>query len=204
MEPHWVVWARRLRAIAQTGLAYGESEFDLERYRELMEIADEIMASHAGVDHPFLRDFFAHDSGYATPQLDVRAGVFRDGQVLLVREWRDGLWTVPGGYVDVNDPPSRAIEREVEEESGFQARATKLAMVLDKSRHHPPSPRHTYKLFFICEITGGEARTSFETVEVGFFALDALPDLSPHRVTAAQIARMFEHFRNPELRTDFD
>jgi ADP-ribose pyrophosphatase YjhB (NUDIX family) len=204
-EPQWVVWARRLRAIAQTGLEFGESEYDLERYRELRDIADDILATYTGIDEREIRDFFAHDSGYATPQVDVRGGVFRGDEVLLVRERRDGLWTLPGGFADVNDAPAEAIEREIREESGYEARAVKLAMVYDKRLHdHPPSARHTYKLFFMCELTGGEAATSYETTAVGFFPLGRLPPLSTHRVSAAQIARLFEHRANPALPTDFD
>ncbi|MEZ4521803.1 MAG: NUDIX hydrolase [Thermomicrobiales bacterium] len=204
-EPEWVVWARRLRAIAQTGLAYGESEYDLERYRQIARIADEIFAGHTGADLSQIEDFFAQDSGYATPQVDVRGAVFRDGQVLLVRERLDGLWTLPGGFADVNDSPSKAVEREIFEESGFRARASKLAMVYDKSLHgHPPSPRHTYKLFFVCDLLGGEATTSFETTAVEFFDVDNLPPLSTHRITETQIRRLLEHARQPGLPTEFD
>ncbi|CAN5742403.1 NUDIX hydrolase [soil metagenome] len=204
-EPNWVVWARQLRAIAQTGLAYGESEYDLERYRQIEQIADEIFADYADVKHPTIRDFFSRDVGYATPQVDVRGAVFRDDRILLVRERLDGLWTLPGGYADVNDTPSEAVEREILEESGFVARATKLAMVYDKRRHdHPTSPRHTYKLFFLCELLGGKLTTSFETTAVDFFPLNNLPELSTHRVTAGQIRRLHDHLLDPSLPTDFD
>ena len=204
-DPQWVSWARRLRAIAQTGLTFGESEYDLDRYRQIEQIADDIFATFAAVDHPTIRDFFARDEGYATPQVDVRGAVFRDDEVLLVRERLDDRWTLPGGYADVNDSPSRAIEREVLEESGLKVRATKLAMVFDKRLHdHPPSPRHTYKLFFICEEIGGDLATSFETTGVEFFASDALPELSTHRTTIGQIHRLLDHWRYPQLPTDFD
>lgn len=204
-EPHWVVWARRLRAIAQTGLTFGESEYDLERYRQIQQIADEIFSEYAGIEHQAIKEFFARDEGYATPQVDVRGAVFKDGRILLVRERLDGLWTLPGGYADVNDSPSEAVEREVFEESGFTVRASKLAMVYDKRLHdHPPSPRHTYKLFFLCDMLDGEATTSFETTAVDFFDLDTLPELSTHRTTASQLVRLREHHRAPTLPTDFD
>jgi ADP-ribose pyrophosphatase YjhB (NUDIX family) len=137
--------------------------------------------------------------------VDVRAGVFRDGRILLVRERRDGLWTLPGGWADVNDAPSAAIEREVREESGFEAHAVKLAAVFDRRGHgHPPSPRHTYKLFFLCELLGGEATHSYETDGVEFFAEHELPPLSLPRVTPEEIALLFQHQREPQLPTAFD
>ena len=204
-ESNWVVWARKLQAIAQTGLTYRETEYDAERYEQINALAAEIMATYSEMDAPEILDFFAHDDGYATPKVDVRAAVFRDEKILLVRERRDGLWTLPGGFADVNDGPSEAAERETREESGFIVKATKLAMLLDKRHHeHPPSPRHTYKLFFLCDLIGGEATTSFETSAVDFFPLDGLPPLSLHRTLPSHIQRLFEHHHNPSLPTDFD
>jgi len=75
----------------------------------------------------------------------------------------------------VNESPSQAIEKEIEQESGFRARAVKLAALYDRSRHgHGESLHHGWKAFFLCEITGGEARGSYETDAVGFFLPDEL------------------------------
>ena len=52
---------------------------------------------------------------------------FVEGRILLVREASDGSWALPGGWADVNDSPAEAAMREVLEESGFEARAVKLA-----------------------------------------------------------------------------
>lgn len=59
-------------------------------------------------------------------------------------------------------------------------------------------------MFFVCEITGGEARTSHETTAVEFFPLDGLPELSTGRATAEQIRRMHHHHLNLQLPTEFD
>lgn len=204
-DPDWVRWARRLHAIAQTGLTFSEIEYDRERYRQIDQVAAEIFERHSDAELPVIEDFLQRDEGYATPKVDVRGAVFRDGRILMVRERLDGYWSLPGGWADVNDAPSEAVEREIREESGYLARASKLAMVLDKSRHHAePTPHHTYKLFFICDLQGGEATTSFETTDVQFFPPDALPELSLGRATQAQILRLFDHHREPNLPTDFD
>lgn len=63
---------------------------------------------------------------------------------------------------------------------------------------------HVYKLFFVCELVGGAARTSVETQDVAFSAEDRLPNLSVARVTAKQIAHVFGHHRHPEWPTSFD
>ena len=46
--------------------------------------------------------------------------------------------------------------------------------------------------------------TSHEIQGVGFFAEDQIPDLSLTRNVPAQIARMFEHYRQLNLHADFD
>ena len=151
------------------------------------------------------RALWSQDEGYATPKVDVRGGVFLESQVLLVRERSDGRWTLPGGWVDVGDAPSEAVMREIFEESGFKARPVKLAALIDKNRHpHPPGVHHIYKLFFVCELTGGAADTSTETDAAEFFPVQELPPLSTGRVLAAQIERLYQHRLDPSLPTDFD
>jgi len=204
-EPNWLSWGRKLQAIAQTGLTFSEEQYDRERYEQVRAIAAEMLAAHTDAEPAYLRGLFEREEGYATPKVDVRGGVFLDGGILLVRERRDGLWTLPGGWADVNDAPSAAVEREVREESGFAARAIKLAAVFDRRWHgHPPSPRHTYKLFFLCELLGGEATHSYETDGVEFFSEHELPALSLPRVTPEEIAVLFRHQREPQRPTDFD
>lgn len=201
----WLSWAQRLQALAQTGLTYSAEGFDRDRYAAVREIAAAMMAAGGRLDPRPLEQVFAGQDGYATPKVDVRAAVFREGRILLVKERQDGLWTLPGGWADVGDAPSRAAERETLEESGLEVRAVKLAAVYDRNRHpHPPMVWHAWKLFFVCELLGGEARPSDETEAVEFFPEGALPPLSVQRVTAEQIAAMFEHHRDPARPTCFD
>jgi ADP-ribose pyrophosphatase YjhB (NUDIX family) len=205
MEPTWLGWARRLQAIAQSGLAYSPSQYDLERYEAVRQIAAEMMADGSASALAPIRDLFASQAGYATPKVDVRGAVFREDRILLVEEREDGGWTLPGGWADVGESPAEATVREVREESGYQTRALKLLAVYDRNRHgHPPIPFHAYKLFFQCELIGGGPASSNETAGVDWFGEDSLPPLSTSRVTAAQIHRFFEHYQNPHWPTDFD
>lgn len=205
MNPKWLEWARELQAIAQTGLNYGKDQYDMERFEQVREIAAEIMAAHSEVEAKVVKDLFIAESGHATPKIDVRGVVFQESKILLVRERSEGLWTLPGGWGDVNISAAENAVKEVREESGYLTRAVKLLAVYDRNKHpHPPIPFHTYKFFFLCEIIGGEATESYETDGVDFFAEDALPPLSITRNTPAQIARMFEHYRHPDWPTDFD
>ncbi|HEY2037953.1 MAG TPA: NUDIX hydrolase [Steroidobacteraceae bacterium] len=198
-------WARKVQAIAQNGLAFTTDPFDRERYTELGELVASLLATELDVPIAQAKGFWAGDEGYVTPKVDVRGGIFEDGRVLLVRERSDGRWTLPGGWVDINDSPSGAVAREIREESGYEAKAVKLAALVDKLRHpHPPGLHHIYKLFFLCERTGGAPKVSNETDAVQFFPVQALPELSTGRVLAAQIERLYQHQLHPELPTDFD
>jgi ADP-ribose pyrophosphatase YjhB (NUDIX family) len=105
----------------------------------------------------------------------------------------------------VGESPTQSIEKEIEQEAGFRARAVKLAALYDRARHgHGETQFPGWKAFFLCEITGGEARGSYETDAVGFFAPDDLPPMSLGRSTPRQVARMLDHWRERDLPTDFD
>jgi ADP-ribose pyrophosphatase YjhB (NUDIX family) len=205
-EPQWLRIARELRAIAQTGLAFSADRFDRQRYERVRELAGSLLALGSGADYDMILSILREDNGYATPKVDVRGAAFVDGRVLMVREISDGNWTLPGGWADINQTAGECVVREIAEESGFEARILKLAAVYDYQRSNRPA-RHMdsiYKMFFICEITGGAARVSDETSEVAFFARGELPPLSQGRTTAAQIDRMFQHAEHPDLPADFD
>jgi ADP-ribose pyrophosphatase YjhB (NUDIX family) len=196
---------RDLVALAQSGLTYAENPFDRDRYQRVLAIASRLVAAGSDALQPTVQRLLEVDRGYATPKVDVRGAVFLDDRVLLVRERRDGKWTLPGGFADVNDLPSQAVEREIREESGYVARARKLAAVWDRRLHgQPPTLTHAYKLFFLCDITGGSAATSTETDGVDFFSLEDLPPLSLPRVTAEHLRRLLLHHHQPDLPTDYD
>jgi ADP-ribose pyrophosphatase YjhB (NUDIX family) len=204
-DTRWLRWTRRIAAIAQNGLAYTEGVFDRERYQELRRLAAEMMGAYGGAEPARLEGLLAAETGYATPKVDVRGVVFDGDAILLVKEREDGLWTLPGGWADAGESPSEAVAKEIREESGYRVRPVKLLAVHDRERHGaPPLPWSVYKLFLLCERTGGAPAGSIETEDVGFFPEDRVPPLSTGRVTAGQIRRMFEHHRHPGWPTDFD
>lgn len=205
MTPRGLEWAQRLQALAQNGLTFVKDPFDQERYEAIRDIAAEMMAAQTETDFAVIKGLYAQETGYTTPKIDSRGAVFRDDRILLVRERSDGRWSLPGGWIDVNESPGEAIVREIREETGYETRALKLLAIFDKNKHdHPPTIYHTYKLFFHCELIGGSPTHTLETDGVDFFPADALPELSVNRVTARQIARLFEHYRHPDWPTDFD
>lgn len=205
MDPQWLRWAKELQTMAQTGLTYTKDPYDITRYESIKHIAFEMMAMGAQMDLDHIRDLFQAEQGHATPKVDVRAAIFQNNTILLVKERSDGAWTLPGGWADVGESPREAVVREVLEESGYQVQATRLLAVYDRDKHpHPPLAYYVYKLIFACEIVGGSPSSSAETEEVAFFARKALPPLSLTRVLPAQIERFFELHNQPIPETDFD
>jgi ADP-ribose pyrophosphatase YjhB (NUDIX family) len=207
MEPKWLVWARELQAMAQTGLTFTNDDYDRARYERLRQLASEMMGQSAGIDIKVIEDLFGGQTGYATPKIDVRGAVFKEGKILLVQERSDpGRWSLPGGWADVNRSPRECVVSEVREEAGLEVSPVKLAAVYDRARHPhtPPFPFHVYKMFFICEIIGGVLSPGLETAAVAFFEANQLPELSVSRVLHDQIHRMFAHATSPALPTEFD
>ena len=208
-QQDWLGWVARLQAIAQAGLELSDGPYDRERYLALRALATEIAAAHLELGSPAerrrLEELLAGDGGYPTPKVDVRALVRRGREVLLVRERVDGRWSLPGGWADVGWAPTAMVEREVAEESGFQVRARRLLALWDRARHNSnPSLHSVYKVAVACDLLGGSARPSVETLDAGWFDPDALPELSTDRITAAQIARLVELDEHPELPPDLD
>jgi ADP-ribose pyrophosphatase YjhB (NUDIX family) len=198
----------RLSALAQDGLTYATGDYDLDRYRQVSDLATELLAVISGRPAAELAVELGRDSGYATPKVDVRGAIFDDREhVLLMREKTDGRWSLPGGWADPGDAPSVAVTREILEETGYHSSAVKLIACWDRDRQGnlPPLPVHVYKLFFLCRRDGAvQPPSALETLEVGWFGLDELPPLSLGRVNRRQLERALAHYRDPSLPTEFD
>ena len=207
-DPAWLTWAREIQAIAQTGLAFSKDPYDLERFAALRRLAARIMAEHSGAEVGRIEALFDAEAGYATPKVGVRAAVFdASGRILMVRETADeNRWTLPGGWAETNQTPAQSVTREVFEEAGYHVRPVKLAAVWDRARHgQPPTLFSVVRMFFVCALEGGSATTSLETSEVGWFAEADVPaELSLRRTLPHHISRMFAHWREPGLATEFD
>jgi ADP-ribose pyrophosphatase YjhB (NUDIX family) len=199
-------WARRIQSIAQVGLEYADDPYDRGRYEELRALSAEMMAEASDIPAGQWLERFGLESGYATPKVDVRGAVFRDAEVLLCREQSDGRWSLPGGWAEVNDPPSTAVMRELLEETGYEVRCAKLAAVLDRDLNDcgDRRPFHTYKLMFVCEIVEHRGGLDHDICEARFFPVDDLPPLSLHRTLPQHIELLYGHHLHPTLPTVFD
>jgi ADP-ribose pyrophosphatase YjhB (NUDIX family) len=205
IEHKWLDWAKQLQSLAQAGLAYSKDIYDVERFELIRNISVEMLLQQTGMEKTVIKDLFASETGYATPKVDIRAVIFKDNKILMVKENSDGSWSLPGGWADIGLTPSEVAVKEVKEESGFDVKAVKLLAVMDMKCHpHPPSPFHIYKMFIQCEIIGGQPMKGVETSAVEFFAENKLPPLSIARNTQTQIEMAFKHLYNPKEPVYFD
>ncbi len=206
MEPSKVLaCAQRLQAIAQAGLEYATSAYDLERYQEVRTLSARLLEELTDEPYEKIIQLFASETGYQTPKVDIRAVVFRGvDQILLVKEKVDqGRWTLPGGWADVGYTPFEVAVKEAREETGLMVRPIRLLALLDKRKHtHPLQFWYVYKAFIRCEVEGGElAPDTTETAGARWFRRDELPnlELSTDRVTHSQLATLFQFAEDPDL-----
>jgi ADP-ribose pyrophosphatase YjhB (NUDIX family) len=192
-EPKWLQYAKKLQALAQAGLEYSNDKYDLERFEEIRNISVDIMNNYSDIEKEKIEDLFAGEKGYQTPKVDVRAAVFKNNKILLVREKIDGLWTLPGGWADVDLSLRENLIKEAEEEAGVEIKPKKVIAILDRKRHNtPPNPYGIYKIFVECSFISMDFKENLETYEAAFFLEDNLPSLSTSRTTEDQIGMCFK------------
>lgn len=207
MESTWLAQAKRLQALASTGLHFCTDDFERERLEEIAHIAHSMLAQLGQVPLEritgLVSDFAQR---YSTPMIDVRGALIEDERILLVREATDGCWALPGGYADIGLSAAENIVKELREEAGLSVTARTLYSVTHKAKGlYRPDVRDFYKLYFLCERTDQAAPTAgFETTDVGFFRLDELPPLSRGRTIESDLEAAFAFHRGEITQSLFD
>lgn len=197
---------KRLKAIADTGLLYAKDEYDKERYTELREISFRLL--HTITNHPVeeLKLYLPLAKDYPTAKVDIRGFVLsEENKILLVQESADKRWSLPGGWADVGFTPSEVIIKEIKEETGLEATVERLLAVFDKQKHpHPPQSFYVYKLVFLCKAISTEICKGFDVLDVRYFSIDNLPELSEDRILKSQIGMLYRKVTTADWETYFD
>ncbi len=206
LRPQWLTWAKELQFIAQAGLEYSPDPFDRERFARLREMAAEMLSCMADLPLEKVQELFCNESGFQTPKLDSRAAIIRDGRILLVRE-RDGLWAMPGGWVDVNCTIRSNLIKEVREEAGLEVEVGRLVALHEFHRRNVnrPWPYNIIKAFVLCEPLGeAQLPENPETTALDWFAPDALPPLHKGKQTEEQIRMCFAAYADKSWQAELD
>lgn len=185
---------KKLKAIADVGLLYCRNEYDKERYTELQEISFKLLQEISGHLVEDLQVSFPLATDYPTAKVDIRGLILSpDKKILLVQESIDGRWTLPGGWADVGYSPKETIIKEFREETGLTVIPKTLLAVFDKKLHaHPPQPFYVYKMVFYCEPVTYKVAKGFDVLDVQYFAIDDLPELSEDRILKSQIELVYQ------------
>jgi 8-oxo-dGTP diphosphatase len=131
------------------------------------------------------------------PYLAVSAAIFRDGRVLIVRRARPpahGLYTLPGGGVELGETLEQAVIREVREETGLAITPIGLvgfreAIARDAAER---VERHFVILPFAARWVGGEIALSEELAEAHWLKPDELAGLKTTERLAEIVAAAAE------------
>lgn len=193
--------AKRLKALADIGLLYCKNAYDKERYEEVQHMALELLQEISGHEKEQLNATFPIATDYPTAKVDIRGMILSpDQKILLVREQADGKWSLPGGWADVGFSAKEVIIKECAEETGLEVVPQRLLAVFDKRLHpHPPQPFYVYKLVFLCEAVSTTIIKGFDVLDVQYFAIDALPELSEDRILKSQVEQVFQIAMQPHL-----
>ncbi|GFI20007.1 NUDIX hydrolase N-terminal domain-containing protein [Lactobacillus johnsonii] len=204
MTDKLVDWAVRLQSLAQAGLTYGKDSFDLERYQEIRDISAEMMAEKSGLPIEKVKNLFCNEIGYQTPKIATRAAIFKDNKMLLVQE-SDGLWSIPGGWCEVNLSVKENVIKEIKEEAGVDITVEKLIAIYDSNKHY--KGRYPYGIstvFFLCKPVGGSFKENDETIASDYFALEDLPELSEDKGSREQVEMCFKAYQDPYWEAEFE
>jgi ADP-ribose pyrophosphatase YjhB (NUDIX family) len=182
------LWADRLRDISAMGLHYSESIYDRERYRQLQDLAIEMLAVATGESPSDFEPLRAPIFSHPTPFTGCEAAIVNDtGELLLIQRADNRKWALPGGAAEVGETPAEAAVREALEESGVRGEPILLVGAYDSRLRSAAWRHHLYQLVFLCRPCAGQAPAApshaHEVLASSWFAEDALPaDLDPGHV----------------------
>ena len=172
--------ADELRSIADLGLHFAENDYDKDRYNRVRSLSARLVAAIEGREAADVMLEYREPVIHATPFVAAEAAVFRDGRILLIRREDNGLWAMPGGATEVGETWAESVERELREETGVQGTATELLGVFDSRLWRSRAKQQIYVSVWLVELGDEQCPIAGpETTGVGWFAEDALPDLSP-------------------------
>jgi ADP-ribose pyrophosphatase YjhB (NUDIX family) len=191
---HLLTLITQLRSVADVGLLYAQNEYDVERYTEIQHISTQMLDYVTGLGAETIKILFPQAQDYPTAKVDVRGILLSaDNKILLARESADGKWSLPGGWADVGYTPKEVITKEFKEETGLDIVPERLLAVFDKKMHpHPPQPFYVYKIVFWCKAVSSTLLKGFDVLDVQYFAIDQLPELSENRILKSQIELLYQ------------
>lgn len=197
--------AYRLAAIATAGKFYAKNDFDKEHYENILELSKELLTIGTDITPEHAEDILEGMYGYQTPKVETRVIIFNENdQILLVRDF-DGRWNPPGGWCEHNLSLFDNTKKEALEETGLTVEPYRLAAVFDHRKNNNPNSLFSIcKCYILCRDLGGEFVPNIETSETGYFSLDALPEINPHKCNKRELEICLKANKAETWETYFD
>lgn len=166
----------KIHSISRIGLLYSKDPYALENYEEIRKITIEAIENFNNLS--FERPLYFERDIYPTPNLSTRTIIFNENhELLMVQEAKNGLWSLPGGWIDLYDSPSEGAKKECLQEAGAEVEIINLLGIKDVSQYSS-SKLSEFVIVFEGRLKSFVQEHCHETSDVRFFPLDKLPPLS--------------------------
>lgn len=183
----------KVHSIAKIGLTFSKDAYALENYNELNNISKEMLQKF--MDVKFDRPSMFDREIYPTPSISTRTVIVnKNNELLLVKEANSGLWSIPGGWCDLYDSPKEAAFNEVSQEAGVDSAIKRVIGILHRTPFKTNKNIPEYVIIFEGSIDDKKFHShTHETLEVKFFPLHKLPDMSK-KLSMFEIERIIEAY----------
>ena len=179
----------KVQSIAKIGLIYSKDPYAITNYTEINNLTKKYLEDFENVklDRP---NYFTKEV-YPTPNVSVRTVIFNNDRtkVLMVREANLGTYSLPGGWADLYDSPSKAAKNECSQEAGADVEIVRLVGVLDRFPFKSSASIPEYVVVFEGRVIGNLHEHEYETDDVGWFDVDNLPEIS-RKTSKEELLRM--------------
>lgn len=179
----------KVQAISKIGLTYSKDPYALTNYQELNDLSTRYLQEFTDVkfDRP---NYFSKDI-YPTPNVSVRTVILNKDKtkVMMVREAALGTYSLPGGWADLYDSPSKTAKNECSQEAGADIEVVRLVGILDRTPFKSSASIPEYVVVFEGKLLGKLHEHEYETDDVGWFEIDNLPPIS-RKTSAEELLRM--------------
>lgn len=181
----------KVQSIAKIGLKFSKDPYALTNYKEINNLTVHFLEDFMEVkfDRP---NYFQRDI-YPTPNVSVRTVILNNerNKVIMVREVNSHTYSLPGGWADLYDSPSKTAINECSQEAGADIDVIRLVGITNRTPFKNPTSVPEYVVIFEAKIKGQLHEHEYETDDVGWFDVDNLPPLSP-KVSPGEVDRMIK------------
>lgn len=179
----------KIQSISKIGLKFSEDPYAISNYQEINDLSLQFLEKFLEIElnRP---NYFQRDI-YPTPNISVRTIILSPDKkrVLLVREVKTQNYSIPGGWADLYEAPSEAAKKECLQEAGAEVEIIRLVGLINHTPYKKPNSVPEYVAIFEGRVNGALKEHEYETDQVGWFALDALPAIS-EKVDIKEFKRM--------------